>query len=236
MNAHAEGLGATANDGTGPMTDASAYEADAIRYAVLRKLASGMRHALVTELQTIQFSAELAARMQHGGANGPELATNLERMSDQVRAAIDSARSVIEWLRPDDNATTTVDEALQQCLRVAGDDWRLRGIEASTTVRTGGARVSRAALHDLLVTSLLALIDTHPGAIDIEVAAESADEDVVLRLRARSSERRSPFPSLTVYRSLTCEDVVTMGRAHGVECSCTGDSLTLRLPAVPAAA
>lgn len=216
------------------MTDTSPYDADAIRYAVLRKLAAGLRHTLVTHLQTIQFSAELAERMQQSGVTGTELEECLRKMSGQTRAAMDSARSLIEWLRPDDAATTSVDEALQQCLRVAGDDWSLRGIPASTAVHTGDARVSRAALHDLVVTSLLALIDTHPGAIDIDVAAEAAGEDVLVRLRATPSERRSAFPSLTVHRSLTREDVLTMGRAHGVACSWSDDSVTVRLKAISA--
>lgn len=217
------------------MTDTSAYDADAIRYAVLRKLASGMRHTLMSELQTIQFSAELAERMQQSGVTGAELAKSLQRMPQQARAAMHSARSLVEWLRPDDSATTTIDEGLQQCLRIAGDDWSLRGIEASTTVHTGGARVSKAALRDLVVTSLLALIDTHPGAIDIEVAADLTGNDVLLHLRVRSTERRSPFPSLTIYRSLTCEDVLTMSRAHGVACSCSDDSVTVRLRAISVA-
>lgn len=218
------------------MTDTSARDADAIRYAVLRKLASAMRHTLVSELQTIQFAAELAARMLDTGATGPRLAECLERMSGQTRAAIDSARSTVDWLRPDDNATTTVGEALRRCLRIAGDDWSLRAIEASIDVRTGDALVSRAVSCELLVTSLLALIDTHPGPIDIEVEAESAGEDVVIRLGAKPANRTSPFPPVSIYRTLTCEDVMTVSSARGVACTVSDGAVVLRLRTVPAIA
>ncbi len=215
------------------MTNTTVHAADAIRYAVLRKLASGMRHALVGELQALQFSAELAARMLDVDGMGPKLAERLKQMSDQTRGAVNACDSIVGWLRPDDKATTTVDEALPQCLRLAGDDWNLRGIEASTDVRTGGALISKPALRELLVTSLLALIDTHPGPIDIEVTAELTGDDAVVRLQAKRAERRSPLPLLTHYRALTYDDIVTVGNVHGVACTCAEGAVTLRLRTLP---
>ncbi len=218
------------------MTDPSLRDADATRYAVLRKLASAMRHMLVSDLQTIQFAADLAARMRDSGETGPRLAECLQRLSAQTQAAIGSARSLLEWLRPDDTARTTVGEALQQCLRLVGDDWSLRGIESSTDVRTADTLVSRAALRELLATSLVALIDTHPGPIDIEVTAEGVENDVVVSLRATRTDRKSPLPASSIHRPLTGADVVAVGRAHGVACTASDDAVTLRLPISPAPA
>ncbi|MGH8713149.1 MAG: hypothetical protein ACREYB_03980 [Casimicrobiaceae bacterium] len=216
------------------MTDANGRDVDAIRYAVLRKLASGLRHTLMGELQTIQFSAELAVRMLGSGTGNPKLEECIRQMPDQTRTAVKSCRSMIEWLRPEDRARTTVDEALRQCLRVAGDDWSLRGIEATTDVRTGGALVPKPALYELLVTTLFALTDTHPGPIDIQVLAEASGDEVTVTLRAKQADRTSPFPPLTLYRALTYEDIETIGGTHGVECICAGDAVTLRLRALPA--
>ncbi|MEP6998532.1 MAG: hypothetical protein ABI900_12850 [Betaproteobacteria bacterium] len=217
------------------MADTSAQEADAIRYAVLRKLASGMRHSLMGELQTIQFSAELAARMLDSGTTGPKLDDCIKQLPDQTRAAVNSCRAMIEWLRPDEKATTTVDEAVRQCLKLAGDDWTLRGIEASADVKSGDALVSKPVLRELLVTSFLALTDTHPGPIDIAIVAESGGEDVVVSLSAKRAERKTPFPPLTFYRALTYDDVIAVGKASGVTCSCLDGTITLRLRAAPAA-
>lgn len=216
------------------MTDTSRWSVDAVRYAVLRKLASGMRHTLMGQLQTIQFSAELAARLLDGGGGGPKLAECVKQMPEQTRAAVSTCRSMIEWLRPEDRATATVDEAVQQCLQVAGDDWSLRGIQASTDIRTGGTRVSRSILRELLVTSLLALTDTNPGPIDIAVAAEPAGDELVVSLRAMRADRTSPFPPITLYRTLRGDDVMTVARASGVTCSCADGAVTLRLKVIPA--
>jgi hypothetical protein len=216
------------------MSDMSGRDADAIRYAVLRKLASGMRHTLMGELQTIQFSAELAAKMLDTGATGPKLDECIRQLPDQTRTAVNSCRAVIEWLRPDEKAATTVDEAVKQCLKVAGDDWTLRGIEASTDFRSGDALVSKPVLRELCVTSLLALTDTHAGPIDIAIVSTAADGEVLVNLSARRAERKPPFPALTLYRALTYDDVITIGRADGVGCSYADGTITLRLPVVPA--
>lgn len=217
------------------MTDTGAHDADAVRYAVLRKLASGMRHALMGELQALQFSAELAARMLDGKANEAKVADFVRQMPDQARAAVASVRWMIEWVRPEDKAMATVGDVVQQCLRVAGDDWGLRGIEATTDVRTGDARVAAPVLRELLVTSLLALIDTHPGPVDIAISAEPADGEVVIHLRAKRADRKAPFPPLTLYRDLGYDDVATVSRANGVAYSCADGAVTLRLKIVPVA-
>jgi hypothetical protein len=218
------------------MTDTNARDADAIRYAVLRKLASAIRHSLMGDLQTIQFSAELAARMIDNGSAGPKLDECIRMLPDQTRAAVNSCRAMIEWLRPDEKAATTVDETLRQCLKVAGDDWSLRGIEASTDIRSGGALVSKPVLRELLVTSLLTLSDTHPGPIDIAIASEANGNEVLVSLSAKSVERKTQFPALTLYRALTYDDVMTIGKANSVPCSCSDGTISLRLPTIAAPA
>ena len=218
------------------MTDTNARDADAIRYAVLRKLASAIRHSLMGDLQTIQFSAELAARMIDSGAAGPKLDECIKMLPDQTRAAVASCRAMIEWLRPDDKAATTVEETLRQCLKVAGDDWTLRGIEASTDVRSGGVLVAKPVLREMLVTSLLTLADTHPGPIDIAIVAEATGGEVVVKLSATQAGRKTQFPPMMLYRALSFEDVMTIGNALRVPCDCVDGTISFRLPAVPAPA
>jgi hypothetical protein len=216
------------------MTDTNAPGADAIRYAVLRKLASAIRHSLMGDLQTIQFSAELASRMIDSGAGGPKFDECIRMLPDQARAAVASCRAMVEWLRPDDKAATTIEETLRQCLKVAGDDWTLRGIEASTDVRSGDVLVSKPVLREMLVTSLLTLADTHPGPIDIAIVAEASGGEVVVSLSATQAARKTQFPPMTLYRALTCNDLMTIGNVLRVPCDCAGGAISFRLPAISA--
>jgi hypothetical protein len=173
--------------------------------------------------------------MLDSGSAGPKFDDCVKLLPDQTRAAVKSCRAMIEWLRPDDKASTTVDETLQYCLKVAGDDWTLRGIEASTDVQTGATEVSRPVLRELLVTSLLVLTDTHPGPIDIAIGAKSVGAEVVVSLSATRVERKTPFPPLTLYRALSYDDLLVLAKANGVPCTCAQGSITLRLRGLPAA-
>lgn len=210
------------------MTNTNDRDADAVRYVVLWKIAAGLRHRLMGELQIIQFSAELGARLLESGTAEPKVRGCLDKILEQSVATVTTGLSIIEWLRPEQGSTTTIGNAVEQCVKTAGDDWNLRGITIATHMLTNDATVSKSAALELIVTSLLALTDLHPGAIDIEVTAEQFDAEVELRLRARTTDRSPEFPPLTLYRSLTCRDVVSLADAHGVACSCDGDGVTLR--------
>ena len=131
------------------------------------------------ELQSLQFSAELAVRLIDAGAEDAKIDGAVRQMEPLTRSAIAACSTLIEWLRPDDRATTTLGDAVPQCLRIAGDDWSLRGIETASDVRTGDARVAKAALRELVVTALLVLTDAQPGALDVSVEAERAGSEIV---------------------------------------------------------
>ena len=102
-------------------------DADSIRYIVLRKLASGLRHTMMGELQSIQFLAELGARrMENSADDGSKTRDFIAKISVAANEAIGTCHSVIEWLRPEEGAVTTLGEAVGQCVKLAGDDWRMR--------------------------------------------------------------------------------------------------------------
>jgi hypothetical protein len=195
-------------------------EADAVRYVVLRKLASGMRHSLMGELQAIQFAAELAAQMVTVGAPGPKLKAAIDQIPEQTKAAVRTSRSIMEWLRPEDTSNIAVEAAMQECLKLAGDDWSLRGIKATTGCQTGTATVPKTVFCELFVTSLLALTDLQPGPLDIDIVAKEFDKKVVVELSAHAADRRSALPPLVLYRALTLDDVSVLARANEITCAC----------------
>jgi hypothetical protein len=211
------------------MDDTKAREVDAIRLAVLRRLAPGLRHRLMGELQSLQFSAELAARLIDSGGERAKIDGAVRQMTPLTRSAIAASAALIEWLRPDDRATTTLVDAVPQCLHVAGDDWTLRGIETSSDVRTGEARVAKTALRELVVTALLVLTDAQSGALDVSVEAERAGSEVVVRLRARPGQRVASLPGLERAGHFDCDDLSRLAAAHEVACSCERDVVALRL-------
>ncbi len=212
-----------------PTTPAS--EADAVRYVVLRKLASGMRHSLMGELQAIQFAGELAAQMVTTGAPGTKLKDAIDQIPAQTKAAVRTSRSIMDWLRPEGTSNIAVEAAMQECLKLAGDDWSLRGIKATTRCQLDNATVPKTVFYELFVTSLLTLTDLHPGPMDIDIVVEEVDQKVVVKLSAQAADRRSALPPLVLYRALTLDDVSVLAKANEITCTCHDATVILEFQA-----
>ena len=215
------------------MSKAYDSRVDAVRYVILRKLAAGMRHALMGELQAIQFAADLAARKVKRSVTGSQLSEAVNQISDQTRAAAAASRSIMEWLRPETGSSTEVEPAVQECVKLAGEVWILRGVKATTNCKTGHAKVAKAVFFELVVASLLALTDLCPGSLDIDLVAEQLDGRVVLNIRARTADRISTSPTIPD-RPLTFDDVRMLAEAHGISCVCGDATITLEFQAIAA--
>lgn len=208
-------------------------DADAIRYIVLRKLASGLRHTLMGELQSIQFLGELGTRLLASGSDESRMRDTVSKIPAAATEAISTCHSVIEWLRPEEGAISTLADVVGQCVKLAGDDWRMRATQATVEMpgTVGETKVFKAAARELVVTSLLALADERRGSLDIDVVAAPVDGGVELALRTRASSRVSPFAAAVVYHALERDDVALLAATHNIPCECSGDAITLRFAA-----
>ena len=230
-------FGATRQATAGALSDATSGaegddRVDAIRYAVLRKLAPGLRHALMGELQAIQLSAEFAARMLRAGADLAEVRDNVGHIPDQCAAAVKTGRSVIEWLMPEEGAAASVGEAVGQCLKLAGDDWFLRGIEVAIDLPDVDIQVPKAVLQELVVTALLVLTDMCDQPADLHVAVRTVDDHCDVVLQVRAAERSAAFSTLSQYRKLVWADLKLLAHVHGIPCVCGPGTVSLRFQRV----
>ncbi len=211
-------------------------DADAVRYLILQKLASGLRHSVMGELQGIQFLAELGARLSATGADQSRLRDCVGKIPAAAGEAIATCQSIIEWLRPEEGASAALTDVVGQCVKLAGDDWRLRGIQATVELpgAAGQARVAKSAARELVAASLLAMTDLQPGPLDIEIVGALDGEAVELRIHGRISTRTAhvlpPPPPRT---ALTWDDVVVLAAAHKEGCSAERAMCTLRFASMP---
>ncbi len=201
---------------------------DAVRYAVLRKLAPGLRHALMGELQAIALSSELAARMLRAHADLAEVRDNIDHIPQQCTAAGKAARAVIELLGSEEGNTVPVGDGVRQCLKLAGEDWFLRGIEATTQLPDMDIQLPKRAFQELLVTALLVLTDMYDRPIDLQVIVRLVGGRVDVVVQAQESERTATLPRLGRYRKLVWADLELLARTHGIPCVCEGAITSLR--------
>lgn len=201
---------------------------DAIRYVVLRKLAPGLRHALMGELQAIQLSAEFAVRMLRVGADLTGLQDAVARIPRQCSDAVKTGRSLIEWLSPEEGTPALVGEGIGQCLKLAGEDWFLRGIQVTTDLPENELQVSKAALFELVVTALLVLTDMHDQPADFQVTVRPVKDHVEVILLARAAKRVATMPPIRPYQKLMWADLELLASLHGVPCVCEHGTASLQ--------
>jgi hypothetical protein len=222
--------GTTRHSTAGPIPgDEPDDRVDAIRYAVLRKLAPGLRHALMGELQAIQLSAEFAARVLRAGIDPAEVRDSLGRIPHQCGNAVKTGRSLIESLQPERGASVAVGECVGQALKLAGEDWFLRGIEATSDVPDADVQVSKAVLQELLIVALLVLTDMYDQSADLHVSVRTAGDHVDVVVRARAAERTASIPPALPYRKLGWADLKLVAGVHGVPCVCEDGTASLQI-------
>ncbi len=188
-----------------------------------------MRHALMGELQGVQFASDLTGQMVKRGVSGASLSDTVSQISDHARGAAAVSRSIMEWLRPEAGARTQVDAGLHECVKVAGEVWILRGIKSSIRCEVGHAEVERAVFLEMVVVSLLTLTDVRHGALDIGLAADRIDGRVAVRIDARAADRRSAASPM-FHRALGFDDVRALAKADGIACICEDAAVGLEFP------
>lgn len=218
------GSNTPSTDGATPNDD----RVDAIRYAVLRKLAPGLRHALMGEMQAIQLSAEYAVRTLDAGAEFTEARNSISDIAQHCTNAVKIGRSLIECIEPEEAVTASVGECVKRCLTLAGEDWFLRGIEATTDLSNSDVQLPKAMLQELVVTALLVLTDMYDQPTDLHVVVRTRGSHVEIVVDGRAANRIASIPPLRQYRKLMWSDLVLLASTRGVPCVCEGSTASLR--------
>src|SRR5688572_33423554 len=92
-------------------------EAEAARYALLRRLAPSMRHHLVVNLQPIGMIYEVMdRRLRAAEPNLADVHESAHKINGFARAALNSCLDVVTWLAPEDSMATSASEGVRECL------------------------------------------------------------------------------------------------------------------------
>ncbi len=199
---------------------AMAARVEGARYALLRRLAPAMRHHLVVNLQPIGMIYEVMERRLQ--ADSPDLAQirdGASRINGFSRAAVRSCLDVMTWLSPEAGATSTVAEAVEECLGLLNSNFNFRGFSITSDVAQGDAQdmaVARSAIRHVLTGAMLACTDALAQPADVVLGATLTETGAVLSIRLSDAAGREGFPHDDAYRHLTWVDVEAIAEAEGV--------------------
>lgn len=206
--------------------------AEAARYTVLRRLAPALKHDMVVNLQAVSMMAEvLSARLEKGLPASAEFQTNISKINRLARDAVSTCLKVTEWIEPAEDEGVWLREGVQECVTLLQSSFNFRGFSISNDVPEAEFEVSRVALRNLLVASLIALTDAAPGPCDVLIAAEIVSGFAVLTVRcAPRDEDGEGLPSDVGYRQLEWSDVQALAVAESVELFRTSEQIVIRMP------
>jgi hypothetical protein len=215
---------------------APTIEAEAARYALLRRLAPSMRHHLVVNLQPIGMIYEVMERRLR--APVPDLAQvhdSASKINGFAKAALGSCIDVVSWLAPDAGVTTTVEDAVREATSLLATSLSFRGYALRNEVAGVPGAISRPAARALLTGALVYCSDQLPAPADLVLSAQAEPGKACIRIELRPTAGQVTFKGETGYRKLEWADVQALATAEGVELlRIDARQLELRLPVTAA--
>lgn len=229
-----------ASDPTVAHDQAPSREAEAARYALMRRLAPSMRHHLVVNLQPIGMIYEVMERRLR--AAQPDLAQvhdSAGKINGFARAALASCIDVVGWLAPDESVGVTVEDAARECSGLLATSLSFRGYALRNQVTPFAGQVRRCAIRSLLTGALIHTTDHLPPPAELVITAEAAAPGAIVRVAVQPTDGDRGFSTEAGYRKLEWQDLQAMAAAEGVELQRDERGISMHLPwsstAAPAA-
>ena len=214
-----------------PRATMASAEAEAARYALLRRLAPSFRHHLVVNLQPIGMIYEVMERRLRAPA--PDLAhvqDSATKINSFAKAALSSCLDVVGWLTPDETVTTGVDEGSRECAALLATSLSFRGYALRNEVQPLDGKVRRSAIRNLLSGVLVHCTDDRPAPADLVLSARPEADGVVVAVAVRPTQGDKGMAPDANYRKITWADLQALAAAEGVPLAREGDSILLRFP------
>jgi hypothetical protein len=207
-------------------------QAEAARYALIRRLAPSMRHHLVVNLQPIGMIYEVMERRLQVAT--PDFAHVQERagtINGFAKAALASCLDVVGWLAPDDTATTTLDEVVRECASLLATSLSFRGYALRNEVTVLPGAIRRSGARTLLSATLIHCTDHLPAPADLVITGDAGGSGVQITIEVRPTKGEHPFSSEPNYRKLEWVDLHALGVAEGIGVETNGmQAVRMRLP------
>jgi hypothetical protein len=219
-----------------PVAGAS-RQAEAARYALLRRLAPSMRHHLVVNLQPIGMIYEVMdRRLKAAHPDLRDVHDSAHKINNFAKAALHSCLDVVTWFAPDDNARTTAEEGVRECLGLVATSLTFRGFNLRNEVPAMAGEVRRSAMRNVLTAALIHATDHTAAPADLVLTGERADRWLTLTLTTRPLQGEPSFIGDPPYRPLDWGDLEALAQADGAQVTAPGErQLRLSLPWLSAA-
>jgi hypothetical protein len=216
-----------ANAGTmshSPDRLAAIRQAEAARYALLRRLAPSIRHHLVVNLQPIGMIYEVMdRRLKAPEPNLGEVQESALKINGFAKAALNSSLDVVTWLAPAAEVRTTVEAGVRECLSLVATSLTFRGYGVRNEVVGLPREIRRSALRNVLTALLIHATDHTSAPAELVLSAEEQEAGLALTLTLRPTAGEPTFAGEPAYRRLDWGDVEALAAAESVAAARAGN-------------
>jgi hypothetical protein len=196
----------------------ASLQAEAARYALLRRLAPSMRHHLVVNLQPIGMIYEVMdRRLRAPEPNLGDIHNSANKINSFAKAALGSCIDVVSWLAPEEGVTTTVAEGVRECLSLLATSLTFRGYAVRNEVAIVSGELGRSAMRNVLTAAIIHLTDESPPAAELSLSADAAADALKMTLTLRPTDGETGYSTGVVYRALAWADVEALAAVESVQ-------------------
>jgi hypothetical protein len=213
--------------------------AEATRYALLRRLAPAIRHQMAGNFQPVTMMVALIEkRLLAATPNLPALVKTAGEVRAQTAAATRSNLDLLAWIAPDPKARVALGKGIQDALHLVATELSFRGFKIVNQTEGLAAEVALHHVRGVFVASLLALTDAAASPANVLLAAALEDQNMVVTMALETVEiadaATGPSDDFHIgwagYRKLEWEDVAAIATADGVAFTHTATTVELCLP------
>lgn len=221
-------------------------DAEASRYALLRRLAPAMRHQMAGALQPATLMAALIEkRLKAAAPDLPAVAKTSSDLRQFATAATRSSLDLMGWIAPDPEARVLLDKGVQEGLHLVATELSFRGFKCASQTQGMGLEVALSPMRGVFAAALLALTDAAAKPANVVVTAQPEGHDVVVTVTlmpfdtagtAATASEIATAPdeefqlSIAAYRKIDWSDVEAMAAADGLAFQHGPTTVRLRLP------
>lgn len=213
--------------------------AEAARYALLRRLAPAIRHDMAGGFQPVTMLATIVEKRLLSAA--PDLPTLVKNSSEMRTLAIAATRSSLDlmgWMSLSKDTHVGLGKGITDAIHLLATELSFRGLKFVNHTEQEATEVRLDHLRGVFAAALLALTDaaTSPANVLITAARDGQNMLVTISLTDVGTTLGAATPQdefligLAAYRKIDWDDVQAMAEVEGLAITQETDSITLRLP------
>ena len=214
-------------------------DAEAARYALLRRLAPAMRHDMAGGFQPVTMLATIIEkRLLTASPDMPTLIKSSGEMRTLAIAATHSNLDLMGWMVVNPEARVTLSKGIQDVLHLVMTELSFRGLKFINQTEGMTTDVKLDHVHGAFVAALLALTDAATSTANVLITAAQEGQDMLVKIMLAdvraTSNASTPSEEfrigLAAYRKIDWDDVQAIADMDGLHIKHEAGSVILRLP------